>query len=177
MVTLEQLVPKDHFLRLLDWHIRFDFIPKRYSTCTASTTAGHSSGGVVQDAVRLQPVRDLLRSATGEGNRAQCRLPLISRLSYDVQGAGCLDAVPEPLSALCRNRHRTADFRRHCRAGYRAQADWRSRSPCSFRATPRPQLGHEFAASASRALAWLSQASRVLSSSALSQRRGMASLP
>ena len=26
MVTLEQLVPKDHLLRLLDRHIRFDFI-------------------------------------------------------------------------------------------------------------------------------------------------------
>ncbi|MDD3483618.1 hypothetical protein, partial [Azovibrio restrictus] len=26
MVTLEQLVPKDHLLRLLDQHIRFDFI-------------------------------------------------------------------------------------------------------------------------------------------------------
>jgi transposase len=26
MVTLEQLVPKDHLLRLIDRHIRFDFI-------------------------------------------------------------------------------------------------------------------------------------------------------
>ena len=26
MVTLEQLVPKDHLLRLVDQHIRFDFI-------------------------------------------------------------------------------------------------------------------------------------------------------
>ncbi len=26
MVTLEQLVPKDHLLRLIDAHIRFDFI-------------------------------------------------------------------------------------------------------------------------------------------------------
>ena len=59
--SLDQLVPRDHLLRLIDTHLRFDFIRRRPKVSTASTTAAQpSTGGAVQDAVHRLPVRGAL---------------------------------------------------------------------------------------------------------------------
>ncbi|AIP03134.1 hypothetical protein DP51_3410 [Burkholderia pseudomallei] len=43
MVTLEELVPKDHLLRQIDAAVDFEFIRAKWRICIARTTGGRRS--------------------------------------------------------------------------------------------------------------------------------------
>ena len=118
IVTLEQLVPKDHLLRCSTSTSGLISFAKRHSICIARTMAA------------LPLIRSccsrccsLVTCSGFAPNLSQCRLRLVSRLSPDRQGAGCLDAVAEPSSPLCRDGYRATHLRRHRRTSDRTQAD------------------------------------------------------
>ncbi|WP_230847337.1 hypothetical protein [Burkholderia mallei] len=65
MVTLEELVPKDHLLRQIDAAVDFESSARRWRICIArQRAAGARSRGDVQAVVHRLPVRGAQRAAT-----------------------------------------------------------------------------------------------------------------
>jgi transposase len=123
MVTLEELVPQDHLLRLIERHLRFDFIREQTAHLYCA-----DNGRPALDPVLLfkmlfigylfgiRSERQLVREIAVN---VAYRWFLGLRLTDKVPDAS--HAVAEPPPAFRRHRHRAGHLRRHRRAGHRAR--------------------------------------------------------
>ena len=109
MVTLEELVPKDHLLRLIDQHIDFGFI-RAASAHLYSADNGRPAIDPVQLFKLLfvgylfgvRSERRLVQEVqVNVPKRGPRRVPLVFGVGFNREGDGCLHAIAEPAAPVC----------------------------------------------------------------------------